>query len=65
MLVILSSRRSHHWTNSIVAKGAVLEEFKVILDKDHRTRVAGQRHYWERSKHSVDRSAFESELAQM
>jgi hypothetical protein len=65
ILAILSSRRSRHRADSIVTKGVVVKEFKVILDTDHRTRVAGERHHWKRSEHGVDRPAFESKLAQM
>jgi hypothetical protein len=65
ILFILSSRRSRHRSDSIVTKGVVLEEFKVILDADHWTRVAGERYDRKRSEHGIDRPAFEAELTQM
>ena len=63
--VSFASRHPPARTDSIVPKGVVLDQFKVVADTDHGTRVAGQRHDSQRSEHGVDGAAFESELAQM
>jgi hypothetical protein len=43
----------------------LLDEFEVLLDADHRSRVAWQSDDGERAEDSVDRASFESEPAQV
>jgi hypothetical protein len=52
-------------TYPVVAIGVLPDQLEVILDADHRPRVAGKCDNGQRPKHGIDGSALESKLTEV
>ncbi len=64
-LSVRSRHASRARANAIVAVGVRLDQAEVVLDADHRPRVAGQRDDRQRSEDCINRAPLKPEIAEM
>ena len=52
-------------THAVIAVSVAVDELKVVLDADHRSRIARERDHRQSAEDGVDSAALEAELAQV